>query len=104
MYTDEQKKRIAGMVEAFKGCKAEFASNPRYGLCYALSDWLARADQVQAYEDANKLVTRALDGHVWLESWLHETQGIEIHTVDMAALRLRWVDQLIADCEAALKD
>lgn len=100
-YTEDKKAHIRGMIRAFKGAKKHLVSS--YGVCYAICQWRneAFAFHSQDAARAKRLVARALGNHVWLESWLYE-RGHEPSSAELFKLRKQWLDQLIADCEAAL--
>lgn len=108
MYTDEQKKRIAAMIEAFKGCR-KYLHADGAGICWALNAYAKiRDDEASevAAACARSLISRALGpAHMWLDTWVRYNNTHRLFSRrDMLALRHRWLDQLIADCEAALKD
>lgn len=105
MYTDEEKKRIAGMVEAFKGCRKYLRADGT-GICWALVTYASTGDEAAdiAAHNARRLVRRALGVYPWLDDWLRSRNLRYFSFTETMALRNLWLDQLIADCEAALKD
>lgn len=106
-YTDQQKARIRGMIEAFEGCRRYLKK--RQGICAALSAWRWNGDdRFQAHYDAGRLIDRALDGYAWLDSWLWNNDARSKAPLssrsaeEMLAIRHLWLDKLIADCKAVL--
>ncbi len=107
-YTEEQKARIRGMIEAFEGCREYLHHNVKCGrgICAALRAWsyddYADCDRrAQAKQDASQLITRAMPWKPYLENW----QGVSTYSTPFKtrlANRHAWLDKLIADCKAAL--
>lgn len=114
-YTDEQKYRIRGMIEALQGAKPHLraATLVGSGICGALDDWFYNrpSDDFQRdydtlkpkHRDARSLIRRALGNYLFLEDWQSQTHVIWLRARRYAD-RLRWLDQLIHDCEMALEE
>lgn len=109
-YTDQQKDRIRGMIEAFEGARQHLATSSESGkgICYALYLWVndSVGERNPAAEDAQNLIARALRPHAYLEGWQNAGFVLDgsLRRKSAAALQLRhrWLDQLVADCKAAL--
>lgn len=104
-YTEAQKTRIRGMIEAFEGCREHLRYNVKVhrGICSSLRDWCDYDydRRFRATLDATQLITRAIPWRPYLEHW----QGVEPRSVPFEtrlANRHAWLDKLIADCKAAL--
>ncbi len=104
-YTETQKTRIRGMIEAFEGCREYLHHNVKAhrGICAALRRWSDdnATLRLQARRDAVQLITRAIPWKPYLENW----QGVNRYDVPFEtrlANRRAWLDKLIADCKAAL--
>lgn len=68
---------------------------------------IPRAHAAQSAKiDAYNLIERALDPYHWFHNWVRDHNShlgrVEDYGLKMTKLRKRWLDQLIADCEAAL--
>jgi hypothetical protein len=108
-YSQDELRRIAQMIEAFKAAKRRIASlrgtlRSPY-ICWALADV---CEQFPGWLDAKELVVRALGaGCFALQDW-QQLQGVHVDNAAMYltdrafAQRLLWLDKLIADCQAAL--
>lgn len=111
-YTEAQKARIRGMIEAFEGAQQHLAAavSTGSGICHALDIWAVSdlahyRSRRDARDDARGLIQRALQGCAYLENWQRlQRSGDQggAPRVTFFAPRKRWLDQLIADCRAAL--
>lgn len=101
-YSDEDKKRIRGMVKAFSGARGFL--DPRFGICWALNRWAACGKgRTGAFSDSIELVRRSLGGDIYLEGFVGYGNGQPISNPHAAAWRQAWLDKLIADCKEAIK-
>lgn len=111
-YTEDQKARIRGMIEAFEGCR-EFlreSAGLGAGICHAMSLWAMRGsssypnERWKARTDARDLLSLALgDKYRYLEDWQYLYTGERRTYKRSVTNRLRWLDQLVTDCKAALE-
>lgn len=104
-YTKAEKARIRGMVEVFKEAKRKLSteSSSRHGLCWYVSN---TDNHYKARIDALDLIERGLESYAWFHNWAadHNPRIRRAYPFGrrMTKLRKQWLDQLIADCEAAL--
>lgn len=104
-YTKAEKARIRKMIEVFKDVRRELSTehSTRCGLCWYVSN----ADShYKARIDALDLIDRGLESHSWFHNWVaarnpHLRCALPFGRT-MTTLRKQWLNQLIADCEAAL--
>lgn len=101
-YDTAQKQRLRAMAQLFREAHAHVL--PRRGLCSAVRK--AAAARVSydhsSHEDCHALINRALAGHLFLSTW-QQYRGIHRTEKQLLADRHAWLDQLIADIEAAVQ-
>ena len=104
-YTEGQKERIRAMIDLFRAATLEVPAMVRLGcgVCAALSCAHVKHHGCfysGALIDCKGLISRSLDGHAYLTDW----QRARRYAVNGSAeTRIAWVNQIIKDCEKAIK-
>lgn len=107
LYTPAEKQRIRNMIVALQAAREMLKSDGWYFICFALGEWNNKhkaAWSQQAFDDARSLVVRSIEPYATFDSKVRRmNSGMPYLSGHRSiALRVRWLNQLIADCQKAI--
>lgn len=106
-----RKADIPAMIRLFKAARKRIKSDECRGLCSALHDAARYNDEEnnRTYYLCTALVGDMLRWHTWFEDWFLNNNYLHIswpdrewkrYRLNWKALRLRWIDKIIADLKS----